>query len=193
MRFKNYLFLAISACCLIRAKAYCQDIPKELYVASGIPDSLKVDANSVIRYNMETYDVAGPGKFVYKSHAIVTVLNEKGNHEAEVSLQYNKKYSTVGAFEMKIYDADGKLIKKYHKSDMYDHAAEDYESLVTDDRVLEIEHTIANYPTTVEITYEKDNSSLINLDGWAIQEFEQSVQNTSCKISIKSDAWVSLL
>jgi hypothetical protein len=188
MRFNKYLFLLIGVCCFVCTKAYCQDIPKELFVAAGISDSLKVDANSVIRYNMETYDVQGPGKSVYKSHSIVTVLNEKGNHEAEISLPYNKKFSTIGSFEMKIYDAEGKLIKKYHKSDLYDHAADDDETLVTDDRVLEIAHTIASYPTTVELIYERDDNSSIDLGGWYIQEPEQSVQNSSCRFFIGPDA-----
>lgn len=167
---------------------YSQDIPKELYVGNNIPDSLKEDANSVVRYSSEEYDVQGPGKFSYKVHSIITILNEKGNGEAAVRLPYNKKYSSVGSFEMRIYNADGKLTKKYHKSDMYDRAAEDYESLVTDDRVLLLGHTVASYPTTVEMTYELDASSSVDLTRWDIQGEEQSIQNELCKVVVSPDA-----
>jgi len=181
------LVLVISFLCF--AKAYCQDnVPADAYIASKIPDSLKTDANSVVRYSFEEYNVQGPGKEVYKMHSVVTVLNEKGNSEAEISLPYNKKFSAVSAFEMRIYDATGTVIKKYHKSDLYEHAANEGESLVTDDRIKEIGHTIANYPTTVEMIYEIDKYSLIDIGGWMIQAPEQSVQNSVCRVSIASNS-----
>jgi hypothetical protein len=188
MRFYKYLILIACACFLAGAKAYCQDIPKELYIASGIPDSLKQDANSVLRYSMADYNVEGPGKVVIKVHTIVTILNEKANDEAEISLPYNKKFSSVNSFEMRVYDADGKLMKKYHKSDLYDHAAESEESIITDDRVLVAGHTVANYPTTVEMIYEIEQSSLIGIGQWDVQEDEQSIQNSYCRVSIDSTA-----
>lgn len=167
---------------------YGQDIPKELYLGKNIPDSLKEEANSVVRYSKEEYDVQGPGKFVYKTHYLVTVLNEKGNHEAYITLPYNKKYNNVGSFEMRVYDADGKQLKKYRKGDMYDRLAEDDETLVSDERKLMIGHTIANYPTTIEVIYELDNSSAIDIGGWYIQEEKQSIQNAECIVTIAPDA-----
>jgi hypothetical protein len=194
MHLKNYIKLGLLflGCCLLSfAKAYSQDkdmIAQGLYSASGIPDSLKEDANSVVRYNLEEYDVRGPGKIIHKSHSIVTILNEKGQHEAEVTFGYHKKYSSVSSFEMRVYDAGGTLIKKYHKSDLYDHAAEDDVSLVTDERALEMAYSVVNYPTTVEIIYEKDDNSSIGIGGWLIESSEQSIQNTICRVSVKPDA-----
>src|ERR1700740_3297823 len=112
----QYFFMLFCLLLLVK-RGYSQDMPKDIYSASGIPDSLKEDANSVVRYNLEEYDVRAPGKIVYKSHSIVTILNEKGQHEAEVMFGYHRKYSSVSSFEMRIYDAGGTLIKKYHKSD----------------------------------------------------------------------------
>lgn len=186
---KGLCFIA-AVCFLMTKSAYSQDIevPKELYSAAGIPDSLKENANSVLRFSSEQNNVKGPGKQELKIHTIVTVLNEKANDEARISLPYNKKFSNVYSFEMRVYDADGKLIKKYHKSDMYDHAAESDESIVTDDRVLEIAHTIVNYPTTIEMSFESDQSSLIGLGEWSIEDEEQSVQNSYYSLSINDDA-----
>jgi len=183
------LFFITAACFLVvkHANSQDKDVPKELYAASGIPDSMKENANSVLRYSMIENEVKSPGKQELKVHYIVTVLNEKANSAAGIALNYNKKFSSISLFEMKIYDADGKLLKKYHKSDMYDHAAEDYESIITDDRVLEIGHTIVNYPTTVEIIFETDQSSLIGLGEWEIQREEQSVQNSYYALSISND------
>src|SRR5471030_976009 len=148
------LFFLLVGCFLMIENVRGQDveIPKDLFVASGIPDSLKEDANSVLRFSAITSEIKGPGKQILKVHYLVTLLNEKASKLAGIALPYNKKFSSVAAFEMKVYDADGKLLKKYHKGDMYDHAAEDDESIITDDRVMEQGHTIANYPTTIEIS-----------------------------------------
>jgi hypothetical protein len=184
------LFLIIAACFLGQFNCFGQekDIPKELYTSAGIPDSLKEDAHSVVRYSMENIEVKGPGKLVSKVHYIVTILDEKGDDQAEISLPYNRKFETVSSFEMIIYDADGKQVKKYHKSDMYDHADEDDEMLLSDDRSMSIRHTVSSYPTTVEMIFELDDNSVINLNQWDIQGEDQSVQNSYFDITINSDA-----
>jgi hypothetical protein len=189
-KYYTRLLLTTAALCALYSKSHGQDktIPKELYIASTIPDSLKEDANSVVRYSMEEDNFTGPGRADEHFHTIVTVLNEKGNDEAEKVLHYNKKYVSVGSFEMRIYGADGTLIKKYHKSDMYDRLAVDNETMVTDDRLLAISHTIASYPTTIEYIYDYDIRSLLDLGSWAYQQYEQSVQNAYYHITIGSDA-----
>ncbi len=171
-------------------KVYSQekDIPKELYKAAGIPDSLKEDANAVIRYSIENHEVRGPGKEIIKFHRIVTILNEKADEEAEMVLHYNKKYDSFSAIEMRVYNANGDLIKKYHKSDMYDGAGTDGFSIVTDDRFLGVRHTIANYPVTIETECEEDVTSLVDLGSWRIQGRDESVQNSYYRISISSKA-----
>jgi len=169
-----------------RAFGQSNEPAKELYIAAGIPDSLKEDANSVMRYSLHEVVVKGPGHSVEKIHTIVTILNEKANREAGIVLPYNRKFATVGSFEMIIYDATGKQLKKYHKSDMYEHAAEDNSTLVTDDRLMAIGHSLASYPSTVEMIYEIDNNSLIDIDSWRIQKPEQSVQNSYYTISVSS-------
>ncbi|WP_461449428.1 DUF3857 domain-containing protein [Mucilaginibacter sp.] len=172
----------------INTNARSQDVPKDLYIAAGIPDSLKEDANSVVRYSMQDEAVKGPNDVVYKYHSVVTILNDKADNEAAISLPYNRKYSSINSFEMIIYDETGKMIKKYHKSDMYDHAVLDDETLVSDDRAMSIRHTIANYPETVEMIYEIDESSLMGIGAWEIEGEQQSVQNEYCHVSISGDA-----
>ncbi len=67
---------------------------------------------------------------------------------------------------MIVYDASGKQIKKYSKSDMYDPSASDNETLASNSRVLLLEHTISAYPTTIEVFIEKtDNSRLTWVTG----------------------------
>ena len=168
-------------------KAYSQDLPKDYYIASGIPDSLKEGANSVVRYSMYEWEVKGPGKIVVKHHSLITILNEKGDREAIVEYGYNKKYDNYSFIDVHVYDESGKMIKKYHKVDMYDAAASSDETLVTDERFLYLKHSVAKYPETIEIEYEENVSSTVGIDEWRIQGDEQSVQNSYCHISIRGD------
>jgi hypothetical protein len=72
---------------------------------------------------------------------------------------------------------------------MYDGAANDNETLVSDDRFLGLKHNVVKYPETLEVSYEEDISSYITLPNWYIQEaLEQSVQKSTLKITVDSTA-----
>ncbi|MES2278559.1 MAG: DUF3857 and transglutaminase domain-containing protein [Bacteroidota bacterium] len=184
---KAIKFLLYTTGLLFCGPVYGQDknIPKETYLASGIPDSLKTDANAVVRYTMDEITVKNPGREVLKHHSITTVLNEKGDDVGEMVLFYNRKYDTYTDIEVKIYSATGQVLKKYHKSDMYDRSASNDETIVTDDRILMLQHAIPSYPTTIEITYEEDISSFTSLGSWMIRpKDEVAVQTASCKVLV---------
>ncbi|MDB5154631.1 MAG: hypothetical protein JWR54_3382 [Mucilaginibacter sp.] len=181
----KYLLCIAGLSFFVSQKAHSQDkdFPSELYNASGIPDSIKEDANSIIRYSSDEIRIKGPGKAVIKHHSLVSILNEKGDKEAIIVYSYNRKYDSYSFIDIHIYDANGKMIKKYHKSDMYDGAASSDETLVTDDRFLGIKHTVSHYPETIEISYEENLNSYIDLPVWYIQgKPEQSVQEEHYKI-----------
>jgi len=66
-------FLIAAVCCFAPTKTYSQDkdLPKELYTANGIPDSLKEDANSIVRYSSDELTVEGSGKAIIKHHSLM--------------------------------------------------------------------------------------------------------------------------
>jgi hypothetical protein len=179
-KYLNCLLFTVAIISGTGIKTYSQDIPKTLYMASTIPDSLKENANCVVRYSETLAKIKGPGKVVIKKHLIVTILNEKGDNEAVMVMGYNKKYDTYSNIEMRVYNEMGGSIKKYHKSDMYDGSASNDETMVTDERFLAVKHTIASYPATIEIEYEEDDDSFISLESWHIQnKVEQAVENAT--------------
>jgi len=185
----KYLFLCLVFYCAIPISVYSQDknIPKELYTAAGIPDSLKEDANSVVRYASDEVTVTGAGKAVVKHYSLVTILNEKGDKEADLGLPYNRKFDTFSDIVMRVYDANGNQIKKYHKSDAYDGAIISEDVLYSDDRFLRIAHTVTSYPTTIEVEYEQTLTSFFNPPTWYIQVPEQAVQNEFYKVIVKPE------
>lgn len=165
---------------------YGQDknVPADLYKATTIPDSLKKDANAVVRYNASELIVKSAGRAIVKTHTIVTVLNEKAEQKATMLLFYQKKFSSVASADMIIYDADGKVIKKYHKGDMYDRSAVSAESIIDDERLMVVEHNITGYPVTIEQINETDRNSYLDLFSWQILEPELSVQNATYRITV---------
>ncbi|MBS7565863.1 DUF3857 and transglutaminase domain-containing protein [Mucilaginibacter sp. Bleaf8] len=166
--------------------AHSQDksLPKDLYIASTIPDSLKQDANSVIRYSADEMTVSAPGRAVTRHHGIVSLLNEKADDEARLVLFYDKKFISVNSMQMLVYNAEGKLIKKYSKSDAYERSATDGFSIITDDRLLALRHDVGTYPVTVETIYEINQNSYLDLNAWHIQPAETAVQSSSYKIVV---------
>jgi len=188
---KHFLYAAaILVLTMIFDKSWAQEdeVPKDLYIASTIPDSLKENANAVVRYAIEEDEVNGPGKMVEKIHEVVTVLNEKARREAELELPYNRKFDSFSDVLMCIYDASGNVIKKYRKGDMGDYAANDGFSLAEDGRVLFVRHTIVTYPVTVETEYTYKTNSLFDPGEWNIQSNEQSVQNSYYHLSVDTGA-----
>ena len=157
-RYSICVLLAIIAC-TVKSKAQEKAIPKEMFLAETIPDSLKEDANSVVRYSSTDINIIAPGSAFVKKHMLITILNEKADNQAVLVIGYNKKYDSYSDIQMRIYDAKGNSIKRYHKSDMYDGSAADDETMVTNERFMAVRHTIASYPVTVEIQYEENNSS----------------------------------
>jgi hypothetical protein len=178
---------AICLACLLpglTALAQDKDIPADLYKAATIPDSLKKDANSVVRYSFNEVTIKAAGKAVSKEHTIITVLNDKAEKEAVMVLFYDKKFNSINSAEMIVYNADGKLIKKYRKGDMYDRSATDGISIITDDRLLAAEHTITSYPVTIEKIVEQSANSYLTPREWVIQGKEEAVENAVCQVNV---------
>lgn len=188
MSVKFLLALAILVSANVRTlSAQDKGIPKDNYLASTIPDSLKENAHAVTRYSYLDITIKSPGHVAIKSHQIVTILDEKGYRESVFHVGFNKKYNTVSNAEMIVYGADAKLIKKYKKGDMYDHSAIDDETLFTDERILLAAHTIASYPVTIEMIYDEDLSSFLQ-NAWYVADADNvSVQNSTCKVTVNPE------
>ncbi|MDB5121164.1 MAG: hypothetical protein JWN56_2382 [Sphingobacteriales bacterium] len=160
-----------------------QDISPDIYKSANIPDSLKLDANSVVRYSSDELIVKAVGKISHKHHSIITILNEKADDEAVLQIFYNRKFDDINKAEMVVYNREGKQIKKYKKSEMYDRSASSLEGL-TDYRFIYAQHDIPSYPITIELIYEKTQSSYLDLGAWELMDPERSVQQSTYKVLI---------
>ena len=185
--------LSINIICfllLLKLEVFAQGkekIPADLYKASTIPDSLKENAESVVRYSYVDIEVKGPGRATLKEHKIVTLLTEKAEEEATFFLHYDK-FNTINRADIKVMSADGTVTKKYSKSDMYDRAALDNTTIVSDSRIKFLRHTVSSYPTTLEIITEETLNSFLHLDDWTVVRPRQAVQESIYKIAADSSA-----
>lgn len=169
--------------------AYSQKsvISNSLYNSTTIPDSLKENANSVVRFYSKEIVVKSAGKAIVKRHLIQTILNEKDENEASSYIHYDRKFSEIIQAEMRVYDSMGTLIKRYKKNDFYDRSAVDGISIITDSRFIIAAHAIVSYPITIESTSEVTFSSFLDLPDWQIQNEEVAIQQSICKISVKPE------
>jgi len=72
-------------------------VDASLYVASGIPDSMKQDANSVVRRSTTDMEVLSSSKAVIKHQRIVTILNQKAEDEITAVMYYDKKFRLLSS------------------------------------------------------------------------------------------------
>ncbi len=84
MKFLAYSLIAFLFVTTISAQ-------KTEYISSSIPDSLKQNANAVVRLDQIDILISSQRNMNIKQKRIVTVLNEKGQDAIDAYEYYNKK------------------------------------------------------------------------------------------------------
>ncbi|MDH3322643.1 MAG: DUF3857 domain-containing protein [Flavobacteriaceae bacterium] len=162
------------------------------YSILTIPDSLKTNANAVIRYENTSIDILSQSRMNVKKEMVVTVLNKFGNGDGYINLYYNnhKKIKSVGA---RIYNAFGMEIKKIRQSDFKDVSAVGGSTLYSDSRVLYYEHIPVNYPYTIKYEYETSTSNTAFIPDWLpIKHFYASTEKSVFTINYPGDIDIRL-
>lgn len=138
----------------------CQITRAQSTIALLIPDSLKANAHSVIRLYEETFFVKNPSEATQKYHYIITILDQRGQDNATVSV-FHDKHVKINDMEAVIYDAFGKQVKKMRRADIVDINYVSSGSLFEDNKIKTADLKYANYPYTIEVTYEITTSNLL--------------------------------
>ena len=133
--------------------------------ANLIPDSLKKDADAVIRHSSQMIERLSLNEYRVRVHQVITVLNDDGASDAELMINYDDK-SSVDFEEGNIYDKSGELIKSIKKKDLNDYAYSSSFTLFSDDRIKYYYPRYSTYPYTVEYIYTKDYSSVVGYPIW---------------------------
>src|SRR6187549_695588 len=105
------------------------------YTAFTIADSLKKDANAIVRLDEGILDVVSNSKYILDVHQVVTILNAEGAYHLKHTLGFDKFYK-IENVEIKVYNELGLLTKKYSRKDFDVQSAYDGVSFVTDEKLM---------------------------------------------------------
>ncbi|HLP50618.1 MAG TPA: DUF3857 domain-containing protein [Chitinophagales bacterium] len=151
--------LLIIVCALAIYPAYGNN-----YSISNIADSLKKNANAVVRMNVAVLRLKDTHYATYTEDKVISILNPAAESEATITIYYDEDERLV-SFKAWVLDADGNVIKQVSKQDGIDVSACDDEE-ITKTRVKYWNLNQLNTPYTIHYTYQKEFSSTCFLPKW---------------------------
>ena len=152
------------------------------YPTFTIADSLKENANAVIRISETKYERSSVAKYSELVHIVVTVLNSDGFGHAILQIPYDG-FSKVSEMSGNIYDTDGNLIKRIKKKDFTDFASNSSFTLYSDHRVKYHKPLMNKAPFTVEYKYTVEHDGIVGLPTWIPHEgYHMAVEEASLNI-----------
>ncbi|MBN1116666.1 MAG: DUF3857 domain-containing protein [Bacteroidales bacterium] len=154
------------------------------YPVDNIPDSLKEQANSVLRYSSQNFIVKELDKCQYSVKQVVTILNKDDKNKAELAFTYSED-RIIKDCSAKLFNKYGFPIASYSKNDFDDNSYDPYGSLFSDTRYLYLSPIINEYPVT--ISYEVDyvlNKTYSFPDWMPVNSFNQSVEESNYSIEV---------
>ena len=150
------------------------------YPVHEIPEELKKGAHAVVREDAMTFRILTKSTASLSVHMVVTIFNDKGKHFARETVFYDK-LRKVTSLKAQVMDANGILIKRLKTNEIQDQSA--FDGLYDDTRVKIADLVQARYPYTVEFEYEVAYKFLYDIQGSAINPFEDvSVQKASYQL-----------
>ena len=152
------------------------------YNVAFIPDSLKVNANSVKRFEETTLEIKSTGKAKVHHKLAMTILNSKGDREAYFVGSYNKLVDLSEA-SGNLYDALGKELKHMKKKDMKDQSGTSEMTLMTDTRYKICDFDYHSYPFTVMYEWEEEYNGIRGFPDWYPQS-SHSIGVQSSKFNV---------
>ncbi|MFH6988710.1 DUF3857 domain-containing protein [Flavobacterium collinsii] len=160
---------------------------KSEYAVAAIADSLKENANAVVRLDETEMVILSQRSMNTKNHRVVTVLNEKGVSAIQAYEYYDKSTSVKG-IEATVYDALGKEIKRIRRKDFKDQSVVGGSTLFSDSRVVFLDYTPISYPFTVEFNSEVQTSSTAFIPSWMpLRGFYTSIEKTVLNVVYPAD------
>lgn len=153
------------------------------YSIALIPDSLKANANAVVRFNQIDIVISSQRKMKLLTKRAVTVLNERGQNAIEAYENYSKSLA-VNAINAVVYDAAGKEMKKMKRSDFHDQAAVDGGTMFSENRIIYLDYTPTEYPFTIVYESEVTTSNTAFIPTWMpITNYYVSIQKSILNVN----------
>ena len=160
---------------------------KANYTITSIPDSLKQNANAVVRLDQMDITIASQRSMNVKKQRVITVLNDKGLSDIEAFEHYDKT-TLINSIEAIVYDAAGNEIKKIKRKDFRDQSAVSGSTLFSDSRVVYLNYTPISYPFTIAYTCETQTSNTAFIPRWYfLGGYNVSIEKCVLNVAFPSD------
>ncbi|MDH3458398.1 MAG: DUF3857 and transglutaminase domain-containing protein [Gemmatimonadota bacterium] len=167
---------AAGACLLLlgmAGRAIAQDLPDgfdETFAVASLDPVLVRGVDAVVRLDLLRFEVRDPGSATQMVRRAVTVLRPEGRDNGELLIFHDGRLRQLKQLTGRIYDADGKVVRKLTKDDQEERSAISRYALYEDERVRVARLYHHTYPYTVEFEYEIRHDGLITWPTWRPQE-----------------------
>lgn len=174
---RNYIF--VCAVLLYSFPCFAQE-----YSVLLLPDSLRKNADAVLRKEETVIIVHGINSASVKHTYAYTILNEAGSDYARYAQLYDN-FTKLSDASGKLYDAFGKQIRSVKKREMEDVAYSDNFSLAVDGRIKKHNFYWKTYPYTIEYEEEQEYEGLYEFPRWQpLDQYNCAVQSSSYSITV---------
>jgi len=162
-------------------------VKAQQYNVNSIPDSLKTNADAVLRNDYMELKIYSPREATVYTDRVVTILNEDGLRYAHYFNTYDK-FQKINKVVAHLYDRNGTLLKTVKKKDMTDMAYDDRVSILNDERVITFDFAWKAFPYTVEVEEEIEYKGIFQLPVWQpVANSRYSVETSAIMVSFPAD------
>ncbi len=155
---------------------------KEQFPIATISDSLKQNANAVVRLLQTDITITSQRNMTITTKRVVTILNEKGLSAIDANENYDNKTS-VKSIEATVYDSFGNEIKHIKRKDFRDQSMISGGTLFSDSRYIFLDYTPTQYPFTIVYESEKNTSNTAFIPVWMpLNDYFLSIEKTILKV-----------
>jgi transglutaminase-like putative cysteine protease len=166
---------------LLHAVGFSAAAQADVYSAQTIPDSLKKDADVVIRDEYYKLSVKDKNTAKYDVHQVITVMNEQAKSYLYFQT-FSSSFVILDNAEIKIYDQSGIKKNSISKKEM---TSLNYgDGLVPEGRVTYFNVNAPSYPITIELNYSYRFKGILSFPRYDMQSPWQSVQHSVYEVEV---------
>jgi hypothetical protein len=169
---------------LLNGHAFFSHAQLNIYSSLTIPDSLKKDADVVVREEIIKLTVKDKNTARYEVRQVFTVLNERAKRYLSF-IQYSDKFHILDDAEIKLYDQLGNKKNTWSKKEM--NSGKYGDELVPEGKYTFFDVTAISYPVTVEFNYSIKFKGILGLPDYDMQRSWQSVQHSVFEVDVPTD------
>lgn len=154
------------------------------YSVLSINDSLKENANAVVRLDETIVEITAKNKMEVTNHRVITILKKAGESSIKPYAFYSSK-TKITDILAHVYNEQGEEIEKIKRKDFIDISAVDGGTLYGDSRVKVFRYTPTSYPYTVDFSYTYTTPNTAFLPRWMpIDDYMVSVEKSVFNMQI---------